>query len=96
MKWIGLVAIVLALLGAGITGRLGPCEHQDPSLPAAITARIAVAQIIVGQDHPVTSITITPPSRRDPILKITPVRPAGLVRIDPPLDGTVTDIYQRP
>jgi hypothetical protein len=96
MKWIGLAAIVLALLGAGISGRLGPCEHQGPSLPAAITARIAVAQIIAGQDHTVASITITPPSRRGAILKITPVQPAGSIWVDRTPDGMVTDIYQRP
>jgi hypothetical protein len=93
MKWIGLAAIVLALLGAGITGHLGLHGHQEPSLPAAITARIEIALIVSGADRPVVSITITPPDRSGPLLTITPVRRAGSARID---RGMVTDIYQRP
>ena len=93
MKWIGLAAIVLALLGAGVTSRLGLCEQQYPSLPEAITARIEIALIISSAVPLTASITITPPHTSGPLLKITPIRHAGLARID---RGAVMDIYKRP
>lgn len=93
MKWIGLAAIVMALLGGGLTSRHGLREQQNLSLPAAITARIEIAMIVSSGERPVASITITPPARSAPLLTITPIRRAGSARID---RFIVRDIYQRP
>jgi hypothetical protein len=93
MKWIGLAAIVLALLGTGLTSRLGLREHQNPSLPESITARIEIAMIVSSAERPVASIIITPPARSEPIVMIEPIRRAGSAWID---RGMLMDIYKRP
>ena len=60
MKNVLLAVMLLALLGAGITGRLGLHGHQEPSLPAAIWPRIEIALIVSGA----TARWYRSPSRR--------------------------------
>jgi len=95
MKWIGLAAIVLALLGAGMTGR--PGERRDPGLPDAIADRIAIGLLVVGGGglDAADSITIAPADQAGPQLWVRPIRRAGSAGIDRPLSGPAAGKYWR-
>lgn len=95
MKWIGLAAIALALLGAGLASRF---ERRNPALADAITARIEIGQIVfrAGGLDPAASITITPPDQSGPLLLIRPIRRDGSGWIDRPVSGLSAGDYRRP